>query len=142
MWIFDYLYSAPPAPPPLSVPLKIAQITELVVGLLITEGYAAKRGPIMMSMALHCCSTKEKKKKSEKGSPQQQNRIFCRRSIRMGYAFFAAGREIRRSDGSGWEMKQHDTDVQHRYTERTGIGIGIPTAVEGSGHCKERSLSE
>ena len=43
---FDYLYSALP-----SVPLKIAQITQLFAGLLITEGYAAKRGPIMTE---HC----------------------------------------------------------------------------------------
>ena len=47
-WIFDYLYSAP-----LSVPLKIAQITKVVAsrrvaGPLITEGHAAKRGPIMI----------------------------------------------------------------------------------------------
>ena len=46
---FDYLYSAP-----LSVPFKVAQITQLVL-LLITKGYAAaaKRGggPIISTVA-------------------------------------------------------------------------------------------
>ena len=131
---FDYLYSALP-----SVPLKIAQITKLFAGLLITEGYAAKRGPIMTE---HCSAVLfhegEEEERKAITSTTTTKPYFLRPQNKNGIPFFAAGRGIRRSDGSGGEMKQHDTDTAPM--ERTGIGIGIPTAVEESGHCKPGSL--
>ena len=84
-----------------------------------------------------CCSSsssseQKKEKKSEKGSPKEEeeeedhrrrrrhNSHFLRPQNKNGIHFFAAGRQhaaagggggIRRSDGgSGWEMKQRDTE--------------------------------
>ena len=76
-----------------------------------------------------CCSNmkKRKEKKGEKGSPQQQqqNSIFCGPSLqnKNGIRFFLQRCEarggIRRSDGGGREMKQHDTD--DRLEELNGL---------------------